>query len=89
MVNEYTPTTDQVRRYWQYGANAWADEVARDDDTQADGTSIGAEFDRWMNQVKAEVWDEAVALLNRWNSVSLADDLEHANPYRSRSAEAL
>lgn len=50
----YTPNTDQVRRYWQYGANAWADGVAHDDDRQADGSSNGAEFDRWLKQVKAE-----------------------------------
>lgn len=56
-MGDYTPTTEQVRRYWQYGANAWADGVARDDDQQPDMTqesgssSIGEEFDRWLGAV--------------------------------------
>ena len=60
----YTPSTEQVRRYWQYGANAWLAGVASDDDRGPDG-SIGAEFDRWFEserrKAKAEGWDEGHA----------------------------
>lgn len=57
--SEYTPNTEQVRRYWQYGANAWS--AASADDRDLVG-SIGAEFDRWLAahdaEVKAEAWNE-------------------------------
>lgn len=59
-MSDYTPTTEQVRRYWQYGANAWADGVARKDDQQPNMTSetgsssIGEEFDRWFSAIASE-----------------------------------
>jgi hypothetical protein len=34
-----------------------------------------------LREAKAEAWGEAVNKLYRWNSVSLAEDLEEANPY--------
>lgn len=77
-MSEYTPTTEQVRRYWQYGANAWADEVARDDDTQVDGSSIGAEFDRWLSQLLAETWDEGYTARASEDRLSPGE----SNPYR-------
>lgn len=51
---EYTPSTEQVRRYWQYGVNAWMAGVADDRDDGPDG-SIGAEFDRWLKAHDAKV----------------------------------
>ena len=54
-MSEYTPKTEKVRRYWQYGSNAWLDSLANDRDP--DGL-FGAEFDRWLAEVKAEAWNE-------------------------------
>lgn len=38
----YTPTTEQVRKHWENVGFA--------------GT--GEEFDRWLNQIRAEAWEE-------------------------------
>lgn len=40
----YTPTTDEVRAQWGYN--------------YPDYDNTPEEFDRWLAQVKAEVWDE-------------------------------
>ena len=94
--NDYTPDTEQVRRYWQYGANAWFDGVARDDDTGPDG-SIGAEFDRWLAGVKADARREGQA--KAWDEGRQAgvDDMIAAevgsfrrrkpNPYRNGAGQ--
>ena len=50
-MNDYTPTTEEVRSaYHYYGKYP---ELAPDDNTVT-----GAEFDRWLRQVKAEAWAE-------------------------------
>ena len=59
MADQYAPKTEQVRRYWQYGANAWADGVARDDDMHPVDGSIGEEFDRWLAVHDAQVLRDA------------------------------
>lgn len=64
-MTEYTPTTEQVRRYWQYGANAWLAGVADDRDDGPDG-SIGAEFDRWLDAHDREVRAEALSEAADW-----------------------
>lgn len=81
MSEPYTPTTEQARRYWRYGANAWLDNVARDDDAGPDG-SIGAEFDRWLDQVRAEVWDEGHSD-GQHNEHEYRDGRKITNPYRA------
>lgn len=64
MADQYTPKTEQVRRYWQYGANAWADGVARDDDMHPVDGSIGEEFDRWLAARDAQVLRDAADALD-------------------------
>lgn len=83
-MSDYTPTTEQVRRYWQYGANAWLAEHATDNDDGPDG-SIGAEFDRWLaahdRAVQAKAWDEgeaARAALARVTDDSMAETIAAA-----------
>ena len=57
-MSEYTPTTEDVRDAWltaEYEERDWG---TSDDD-------LHAEFDRWLQTVKAEVWDEALKHVER------------------------
>ena len=48
-MSEYTPTTPEVASAYsmhQYGVLAY------------EGTQGRAEFDRWLNRIKADAWDE-------------------------------
>ena len=45
-MSDYTPTTEDIRAGWEYATAVIGDE----------GT---AQFDRWLAEVKAQVWDEA------------------------------
>lgn len=75
-MNEYVPTTDDLRKAWV--EHTWA----------YGGTVIAKrEFDRWLAQVKADAWDEGYRA--GWsdggdaNVAGLDPDDEHHNPYRS------
>lgn len=58
----YTPTTEQVKRYWLYGANAWSAGVASDRDVPdpVDGDLPSAQFDRWLAEHDREVAAQAL-----------------------------
>jgi hypothetical protein len=84
-MREYTPKTEQVRRFWRYGANAWLNSSADDRDRGPNG-SFGAEFDRWLAEVKAEAWDEG-AMYAAVECNAIDDESEpwiatSENPYR-------
>lgn len=64
----YTPSTEQVRRYWLYGANAWRDEVAHDEDENG----AGAEFDSWLSTIKSQAWTEG------YNNAKLEEENERS-----------
>ena len=69
-MSDYTPTTEEVRgRYFWYG-----------DYGDKEPVEIEAEFDRWLNEVKAQVWEQGYAIgwATAWHG------LEHParNPYR-------
>lgn len=73
-MTDYMPTTDDVRDAYQgrlvkTGPSSY--ELV--DEKQAD-----AEFDRWLDEVKAQAWEEG------WmRCVSMSEDSElSANPYR-------
>jgi hypothetical protein len=53
-MSEYTPTTDDVREFYQ------GQLVKGDDDVYmfADEEKSNAEFDRWLAGVKADAWEE-------------------------------
>jgi len=69
---EYTPTTEVVRYKFSWSANEDAFDVA-----------AGA-FDRWLAQVKADAWDEAVKATNAWYVGPYKPLSEQApNPYRN------
>lgn len=61
-MSDYTPTTEQVKRYWMYGADAWARGVAglSDEPDPAYGVRPSEQFDRWLTAHDAQV--KAVAL---------------------------
>lgn len=57
MSDEYTPTTEQVRRYWIYGCNAWLQGTASLAETAdlATAEKPSEQFDRWLAQHDQEV----------------------------------
>lgn len=61
-MSDYIPTTEEVRNWW----------------TNGDVGLLGQEFDRWLDEVKAQAWEEG------WmRCVSMSEDSElSANPYR-------
>lgn len=63
-----TPTTGRVRQLFQY-ATAW--DMTDDVDIYIKNMrkNLGEEFDRWLNTVRAEVWEEAM-------------EADYDNPYR-------
>ena len=77
---DYIPTTEEVR----YKYSWWTDKnlVARG----VEPTDTKAEFDRWLNEVKREVWDEAV---NQVIATVRCDSEDitwvNKNPYRQES----
>ena len=76
----YTPTTEEVRE--NYGWNG------PDSYIKSNREASRAEFDRWLNKVKAEVWDEgaeaeAVAsCMNPPCGVCEGCDTPVKNPYK-------
>lgn len=74
-MSEYTPTTDEVRASYSW------DRVYGSDDR--DESRI--EFDRWLAQVKAEVWDEGFLLATR-NNPNKPHPMLSYNPYREEGS---
>lgn len=60
-MTDYTPTTDEVREEYVYGAQ----EVDLDGQVVVSFDEADARFDRWLASVKAEAWDEVVATIRR------------------------
>lgn len=56
-MTEYVPNTEQVKRYWLYGAEAWARDVAIliDKPDPADGVRPSEQFDAWLKRHDREV----------------------------------
>ena len=47
-MNDYTPSTDEIRHYWAVQGVKRAPRRAE----------RSVEFDRWLAKIKAEAWDE-------------------------------
>lgn len=78
-LSEYTPTTEKVRD--TYVTSQFVEtEPNHFDEVPPEVT--GPEFDRWLKQVKAEVWDEAYlsGVEDEGCAVSGTDDAA-TNPY--------
>ena len=66
-MNDYTPTTDDIEDAWcsRYdGEHSWASGEER--------RGYEDEFNRWLEQVKAEAWDVALADAYRIASATAA-----------------
>lgn len=72
-MNEYTPTTEQVRR--DYARAGYP--------LDADYRSVGrAEFDRWLRGVLADAWDEGAGA--GYDDAEAGREEKH-NPYREEN----
>jgi hypothetical protein len=75
----YTPDTEDVRRRYVGPVSAHAEQLRRNRE---------AAFDRWLAQVKAEAWDEAMeavarrAILREWDGDTPLDPPLPPSPYR-------
>lgn len=65
MLNEYTPSTDEVRAAWQ------------ENFTHPDAGTLGSQFDRWLNQVRAEVLRSAAERLRQKGIWAPQDGYQH------------
>lgn len=80
-MNEYTPTTERVRRDYVVENLGSTTEPH----TATDGE---AEFDRWLAQVKADAWDEGFRTCDQvWTEtadITTPDEYrtDPTNPYR-------
>ena len=90
-MNEYTPTTGQIENAWcsRYdGEHSWA----RGEELRG----YEAEFDRWLEQVKAEAWEEGHSSSDTsWDHIysghsvpegELCPECFTGNPYRKEDA---
>ena len=76
-MSDYTPDTHEVREayVWAYTRNhdtyqtGWTLEAREDD--------LRAAFNRWLEQVMADAWDEALGEVSASYTIPLPD-----NPYR-------
>lgn len=78
-MSDYTPTTDKIEDAWcsRYdGEHSWASGEER--------RGYEAEFNRWLEQVKAEAWDEGFDAGER-DAFDLNENPDHEcipNPHR-------
>lgn len=75
-MSDYTPSITQVRNAYVSSRN-----VTYDPKIHWYGRLAGpaVEFERWLQQVKAEVWDEALSEAAEQGTIQIPD-----NPYRER-----
>lgn len=81
-MSKYTPTTDEVRAVyvWTHTRNFDSYQVGRT--LASEQKHYGDEFDRWLDQVRSEAWDEAADHLEYRHSHAAAYELRLANPHR-------
>ena len=70
-MNDYVPTTTQVRDFW--ASDGQAQPAAKSYDYETSAT----EFDRWLNEERARIWDEAINEASEQGTIQIPD-----NPYR-------
>ena len=78
-MSKYTPTTSEVRAayVWTYTRNFDTYQVGRP--LASEQKHYGDEFDRWLNQVKAEAWEECANEIEKQGTVQIPD-----NPYEEQ-----
>ena len=77
-MSDYTPTTEEVRGAFVVGCD-FSNHLGAGSDDLSDASS--PEFDRWLNEVKAQVWEEG------WHTGNKdSDGLQPTvNPYREET----
>ena len=78
-MSDYTPTTNEIQATYMRYRGAW---------NLANGSE--AQFDRWLEQVKAEAWDEgkrAGLRQSDWEHGDTPRQYIAVNPYRKEQAE--
>lgn len=79
MVNNYTPTTEDIK-----GDSLMNDFTPTTEEARQGSIWLGDEFDRWLakheREVKAEAWEEGA--LTDWGGFVRDKDIISANPYR-------
>ena len=81
-MSDWTPTTEQVRNGYRYDPE---DDYYNPLQAGANAERNARDFDRWLEQVKAEAWDEGYTS-GRSNAMRRMSDEPKApltrNPYR-------
>lgn len=68
-MSKYTPTTDEVRTVyvWTHTRNFDSYQVGRP--LASEQKHYGDEFDRWLNRVKAEAWEECATKIEMQGTI--------------------
>ena len=72
-MSEYTPDTEEVKIKYRLASG--------------NGAEAPAEFDRWLNSIKAEVWREGAESAFYNPEIRGFVEYPEENPYRRRVAE--
>lgn len=88
MSGEYVPTTEHIRDYVEMGGEPrpWEPPTPEGEALEVKRREA---FDRWLETVKADAWDEVADNLGEYAEVDdslihLADNIRDANPYRKQ-----
>ena len=80
-MTEYTPTTEEVRSLYKSGAWLMTDRAPNKfAPGEYEGVLFG-EFDRWLNEIRAEAWDEGHE--ESCEDVDYVCERIHPNPYHA------
>ncbi len=75
-MTDYTPTTEEVTPSTSYLRLAYHSYRS----SLVGLEEVDAEFDRWLAEIKAQVWEEGA--LTEWTGFARDKDILSANPYR-------
>lgn len=79
-MTEWTPSTEEIRQVYKWSG---FDGGGRDEEypDRLNASNL-AEFDRWLNGIRAEAWDEGFTLATR-NNPNHPHHMAKMNPYRT------
>ena len=81
-MTEYTPTTEEVRSLYESGAWLMTDRAPNKFDQKRYEGMFPGEFDRWLNEIRAEAWEEGAE--SAFYDPEIRDLVDYPeNPYRN------
>lgn len=80
--SEYVPSEREVRADFVLARTRNFDSYMMGRTLASEQKHYGDEFDRWLDQVRSEAWDEAADHLEYRHSHAAAYELRLANPHR-------